>query len=151
MGYDIYFVGESAEDATGIDATGYFRRNIWGMGPLRDAMAKAKMGYWPESDLLAAFPSRDDFPDDDDYERASEPVLTQHPGEGWGVPLHKLCSNDGWIITPSECLEACAALEEYRKAHGLDEFKDDMATDEALVEFATFLRAAADHEGARVW
>ena len=151
MGYDIYFREMPHADATGIAAVGYFRRNIWGMGPLREAMADAGMGYWSPSGDGIRFPTPNDFTDDEAFQAALEPVLSHHPDDHPGVPLHKLCTNDGWIITPDECAQAWTAFEQFSASDDLSRFADKMETNESIKEFAEFLKAAAECGGARVY
>ncbi|GAA4595797.1 hypothetical protein BJY16_001797 [Actinoplanes octamycinicus] len=39
----------------------------------------------------------------------AEALLRSHPGDTAGIPLYKFGSNDGWIVTPAECMDALAA------------------------------------------
>jgi hypothetical protein len=43
------------------------------------------------------------------YEAKRREHLSVHPGDAEGIPLHKLGSNDGWIVTPVESLQALSA------------------------------------------
>jgi hypothetical protein len=43
------------------------------------------------------------------YDRECAELLKRHPAGGSAIPLHKLGSNDGWLVTPAECLEALGA------------------------------------------
>lgn len=127
MGYDMYF-----RDGTEGDE-GYFRLNIWGMPWCVQEMHQRGMVFdageyppWPEyADFgvtqaqveIIAYP---DFPSDTGltgeedaaarkYLAARDAVLSWHGPEIPGIPLHKLGSNDGWIVLPAEC-EAAASI-----------------------------------------
>lgn len=74
-------------------------------------------------------------------------VLTED--EGYGIPLHKLASNDGWNITERECAEASTAWEsacitELPFAH--QKFLDT----QYWKGFMSFVRWASTHGGIRV-
>jgi len=142
MGYDIYFRELPDE---GVDP--YYRQNIWGMGRMREAMETARMGYWSEAEPIS-WPDPDDYSDNDALEAALEPILSHHPDGGDGVPLFKLCTNDGWIITPPECEAAWSA---WTKAEGSIGHFYDTDTVRELKLLAEYLRAAAKHGGARVY
>jgi hypothetical protein len=43
------------------------------------------------------------------YVARRDEILRDHPAGGTTIPLHKFGSNDGWLVTPAECLEALAA------------------------------------------
>lgn len=96
----------------------YLRRNIWGMQLLREALLDLGMAYdtgfptWPEPSVF-------------------EP----------GIPVHKLCSNDGWHVTAVECLSALIIWERRGKPMP-EEFMDDVIP---------FLQAAARRDGFEVW
>jgi hypothetical protein len=150
----------------------YFRRNIFGMGPTRDALERLEMGFWAENWVpLPPFPSLADFgiTDVDDeahyrkvqqdepwfeyeaisdaaknFEAATAEHLRWHGPEIPGIPLHKFCSNDGWHVTREECQ---AALVRYELAIGNgephpEEFSDDLIP---------FLRAGARYDGFEVY
>lgn len=109
----------------------YFRLNIWGMSRAREIMdrlgmlvdAKRPMN-WPEWD----YDKSDHEPyecevegcevkaTDDPYDVTAltcaqfrekhDQVLRWTPLEAQGILVEKLCSNDGWIVLPSEIKEA---------------------------------------------
>jgi hypothetical protein len=57
-------------------------------------------------------------------------------GAGDGIPVHKLCSNDGWLVTPGECRKAVAMWHEACKEAGAgDEQLGLKVLTEALDEF----------------
>lgn len=43
------------------------------------------------------------------YVKTKDAILRDHPEGGTTIPVHKFGSNDGWIVTPDECLNALAA------------------------------------------
>ncbi|MER5352544.1 hypothetical protein ABT093_19705 [Kitasatospora sp. NPDC002551] len=108
----------------------YFRLNIWGMGSCRKAMAK--LGMLTEQDH-PAWPDPVDFglPKDDPwgdgeneaeggdalaearerFEQAQKGVVEAEPQPVTGIPLYKLCSNDGWLVTPAEIKAALTSWE----------------------------------------
>ena len=85
MGYDMYRITPANDDPDDRHAIpgGYFRLNIWGMAEVRpqlEAVGIARESYFP-----------DPF---------SETAITGP--EGPGICMHKLCSNDGWVVTELE-------------------------------------------------
>jgi hypothetical protein len=75
----------------------------------------------------------------------------EHPAGGTTIPLHKLCSNDGWVVTPAECLEALSAW------YSRTESERDDALHEAKIEdreywssWLNFLQLAAHCDGFEV-
>lgn len=68
------------------------------------------------------------------YADEAERRLSWRP-ERAGIPIHKLCSNDGWIVTAAECREALDSVHEYEETHALPEAFDD--------DVLPFLRTAA--------
>jgi len=67
------------------------------------------------------------------YRLASEEIRREHPEGGSVIPVHKFGSNDGWIVTPAECLEALSVW----YAHTPGE-RDDALT-EAKIEGADWM------------
>lgn len=111
----------------------YFRLNIRGMGYCCDLMDQFDMVYrsesegeWPDEPV-----GRDDpWSDRDELEEAGVPVedwpadlrewqdaltykLSSGVQERPGIALHKFDSNDGWIVTPVECM---GAVEQWKRA-----------------------------------
>ena len=134
MSQDAEFANRFTELQTAVERTydegddpTYFRLNIWGMGKYRGLMDG--LGMLNYTDAPEDWPDREDFKipqitihpnyeggkdylDDDEsssqyaaYEAASDAVRGFMP-EGTGIALVKLCSNDGWIVTPEECESA---------------------------------------------
>lgn len=78
-----------------------------------------------------------------------------------GIPLHKLCSNDGWWVTAEECKEALEQHEKYVQEHGTalptvaDTDEDDEENaDQAIAwwpAWLTFLARASISNGFRVY
>lgn len=57
------------------------------------------------------WPERRDFDDPAAYQSAVDHVLAFHGPDGApGIPLHKLTSNDGWVVSPDEI---AASLEQW--------------------------------------
>lgn len=140
----------------------YFRRNVWGMEHLRDAMVQLGMAF-TDFDVMPDFPDAEawgvrfnEWKNADgkwesgyvgtrskEYEAEIERVLRFHGPEIPGIPMHKFCSNDGWIVTREEC-QAALGLYEFALRDGKghpDAFGDD---------FIPFLRQAARHKGFEV-
>jgi hypothetical protein len=138
MGYDLHVCDDDgAAVETNYEDDLYFRRNIFSMGPLRDAMeaigvGDATMGYWPVSD-----PEWPTDPDEEELDNFLRAARDERPG----ISLHKLCSNDGWWVTAMECRTALDIWERAgMPAH--DEFRDD---------WIAFLRQAAKNGGFRTF
>lgn len=104
----------------------YFRLNIWGMSHARDDMDALGMlateysqPPWP---LPTGFGITQDewwnydhdLPTADDrflkMQAAVDAMLAWSPPDEPGIPIHKLGSNDGWIVTP---LDLSGALARY--------------------------------------
>ena len=96
MGYDMYRIRENGETEGYAEASlngGYFRLNVWGMSDAREELHKigiVREGAFPDP------PASHDLADIDAWRIAS------HGGDGPGIPVHKFCSNDGWVVTPLE-------------------------------------------------
>ena len=132
MGYDLHVIdGEEQPLETTYEDNRYFRRNIFGMGPLRDALAELGMGFWsnvPEYDKGWT-------------EAQGRDWLRSTFNESPGIALHKCCSNDGWIVTALECKTALVLWERAGKPMS-EAFGDD---------FIPFLQEAAANHGFVVW
>ena len=165
-------VVDETYDAMGRAHRSYFRLNIWGMGVYVRAMAGLGMlcesdpGPWPEKpdgldwDLIAKVEEGDLPLDPADpglvgaasrYHLAVEEHLVTG-SDSFGIPVHKLyTSNDGWLVTPGELIEALSAWD------GKSEYERDQALEEAGINdrdywarWIEFMRAAIDHGGFRV-
>lgn len=119
----------------------YFRLNIFGMGPFRDAMAALGMGEytdrkWPSGQDDAAVEA---FRSD-----------TLHPVTG--IRLDKFCSNDGWLVVPEE-IRVALATHDALDGKVRDRVVQRHGIDPALwTAWLTFLRDSAEKaEGFRVW
>jgi hypothetical protein len=108
----------------------YYRLNIWGMGRCREAMQHYNMLAFgePEYDYsdLPNFPEPEEEHWDDDMEplthEAREYRMMQHRilsagSPDPGIPIWKLCSNDGWLVTPQECLQALERAPQAARAY----------------------------------
>lgn len=103
------------------DRTGaYFRLNIWGMRECREIMYELGM-------LTTDEPSVDNLVEYD---------------TGGLIPAYKLCSNDGWLVSPAECLNSIAAWERSSKQHRDADF---------FPRWVAFLEKAAKLGGFRVY
>lgn len=85
----------------------YFRLNVWGMQTAREKMQEIGMlcdPPGPSSTDWDGVPEYDENVDDGGpaYRQAHDAIVSAHRGECPGIPYHKLCSNDGWIVTPAE-------------------------------------------------
>ncbi|GAA2822470.1 hypothetical protein [Saccharopolyspora taberi] len=154
MGYDMVVQGAPADE----EHT-YLRRNIWGMGPTRQALVDLGMAFLSE---MPAFPDDSHLSRKTDFNEDGEPVTEQAKrfveaiertladhGAGdaeylGGIPLHKFGSNDGWHVTDKECTEALAAYDTSIQ-HG---DKHPEAFDDDVIPF---LKTAARYEGFRVY
>lgn len=125
MGYDLYIVWPKGEKNTNREE-GYFRLAVWGMRECRDAMTRLGMvdwkwspGPWPK---LEDFVLRD-YPDEDAEHAPDSPsgqylnavvMMRNCVPESGLIAGYKLCTNDGWIVTPLEIKGALAVLDVYR-------------------------------------
>ena len=128
----------------------YFRLNIWGMSVMRNIMFKA--GVLDTEFNYAEWPNR---PDDNEYDDDGEPITAtakaadaaadaikaSHAGNG-RVPAFKFGSNDGWLVTPEECLTLAAALR--RVTDGSPE--SDKALSEAIEAEDAYTRTMFEQE-----
>jgi len=134
---------------------GYFRLNIFGMGAYRDIMDDFGM---VNDDPAPPFI---DAPEDIDWDKYHEDPLSYpeyreadnavlgFEGPSVGIPIVKLCSNDGWLVTPRQCAEA-AVMGRRSLEEGFDPFE---SADDRLYfrKWLTFLEFSADRGGFRVW
>jgi hypothetical protein len=99
----------------------YFRLNIFGMSKVRDAMEALDVCYDNYStDERPDYPSNvpDEFYDDEDdspqfagIREQIEAYLSWSPRDPeHGIPVHKLCSNDGWHVLPEEAFVAASKV-----------------------------------------
>ncbi len=129
MGYDMYVCDDKGETLEmpfddKVDQHFYLRRSIGTQGPLREALALVGMGFHAKG-----------------YDQESAWRLKHSYDERPGIPLHKLCMNEGWWVTQVECK---TALELWRRGGSpkMAEFRDDVIP---------FLRQAAANGGFRVY
>lgn len=115
--------------------------------------------YWDYTEDVDALDDPNEVFDDEvpsnviAYFTAHAEHLRWHPEEVTGICIHKLGSNDGWLVTPEECEAAVAQYElAMERAH-------DRATAEAILaekapwfgEWVEYLRTASQRGGFRVW
>lgn len=108
----------------------YFRLNIWGMGEARQLML--------EDDALVDV-DHPPFPAGDGPEAKEQVKRITDADPGYeAIPSYKLCSNDGWLVSPGECR---AAARKMRRR------LDPPAWYE---QWTSYLEYAIDHGGFRV-
>jgi hypothetical protein len=78
MGYDMYAAPIDGHD-------GYFRANVWWMGLLRGALHGI--------DLLT---------DEEPPKHLTDEPFIEWASSGHGLPVHKISSNDGWLVSEAE-------------------------------------------------
>jgi hypothetical protein len=157
MGFDLYWADYAAapDDAPRPEGA-YFRLTVSGMGVIGREMEAQEMIY------RSAFPhfpqwDRYDIPVDDngepdemspgyrEYAAALALVTAAEDPSRRGIPLHKLMTNEEWLITPNEIEGALAvASRQPRVLEG-----DDDA--ELWASWLEFLHAAKEHGGVKVW
>lgn len=167
MGYDMY-IENSPDDASEDSGASYFRLNIFGMSRYREFMNQ--LGMVTTDYTLPPWPEKPDSVDwedvsvvryPEDYE-GNQPVkpeavtfaktvdkhLAWHPDPPFGIALHKLGSNDGWLVTPEEI---AAALEAYRN-HSGDKVKVMVGADQPdyWLQWIAYLERARQRGGFRV-
>jgi DnaJ-domain-containing protein 1 len=76
---------------------------------------------------------------------ASEAVLSWRPDDVLGICGWKLCSNDGWLVTPDECSEVAALYEEQGYLVG------DGTEPSYWSDWMFFIKEAAYHGGFLVY
>lgn len=116
----------------------YFRLNIFGMGDYRELMGRCGMVDWevgPPSDPT-------DWDDDEQRLRWQEDV----PETTQGIAGYKLCSNDGWLVTPEECTAAVRAWREHE-----DEMRENEDLEDYWFSWVGFIEGAIDTGGFRVY
>ncbi|MFJ9521258.1 hypothetical protein ACIRPK_23785 [Kitasatospora sp. NPDC101801] len=151
----------------------YFRLNIWGMREARAAMEQFGMltdqdhPEWPRpGDFGLTEEDMDDLTDSLDdkegaatgqedplavarerFRRAQDAVTDAEPQPVTGIPWHKLCSNDGWLVTPAQIGAALAKWET------VDEKKRAAAVGENdwFPEWIEWLGKAKERGGFRVY
>lgn len=141
-------------------AGSYFRLNIWGMGSMREllyagsSIAPLQMPDWPDA--------TDGFELRDAYEEACAEI--RDADTGGVLPAFKVGSNDGWLVTPTECLATAMTWFEGGGREQARELAGQMAqvpdagwlggADQVLGwadEFVLWMGEAAGHGGFRVW
>lgn len=139
--------------------TGYFRLNIWGMQAARKAMDELGMIDW-EASHTEDWPDPGDFnledwPDPDGeypegspedlFLKAAEKVRSQTNSL---ISGYKLCSNDGWIVTPEEIAGSLAKLEVVDGKHVVPK---KTGIPEWFGEWVEYLEEAQKRGGFKVW
>jgi len=148
MGYDMYtVVGEE-----------YFCTNIWGMDSLRNLMGHADvLGWegegtkWPNSDKAKEVDWDENHPNVIEHEKACDVVRKAQCEDRGKVPGHKFCSNDGWIVTPRECLLIAAGVEKFLEENTDYGSEDDWDARAFYTKWAAYNRNAAKDGGYKVW
>lgn len=128
----------------------YFRLNIWGMSDTVDVMVAHGMLCQPEKPSHAEWdalpPYDNDHPDANggpEHQAAHDVLARAHRGECPGIPIHKFCSNDGWIVTPAEIRAALAQADRVSEpAIAIPEWWED---------WLNWMKLAADHDGFEVY
>ncbi|MBO3681773.1 hypothetical protein [Streptomyces sp. NEAU-YJ-81] len=156
----------AAYDAMHEAHTSYFRLGMWNMGECRAIMGHFDMlsltDSPPEVPSLEAYgissdeyyeyvENTDEAPDPiRRFREAMDAYLSWAPAPVDGIAVHKLGSNEGWIVTTSEIHAALAAYEENR---GKDPAFLSQLIEEASwwPQWIDYLTAAANHEGFRVY
>ena len=116
----------------------YFRLNIFGMSKYRIFMSQFHM--------LAENYEMPKFKNHKQWEKI---VTAPLAGEEPGIPVDKLCSNDGWLVRPEECASAIKQYERFSR----DIVKIHVGEDnlEYWDLWIAFIRLAANHGGFRVY
>jgi hypothetical protein len=135
----------------------YFRLNIWGMSIARDLMntvgmlTDEPMPEFPDMDNYGL----DEYPDEDsenltsaerDYLIAQRGALSHEPPIVSGIPVYKLCSNEGWLVTEAQC---AVALSKWNAAPNEVRVAVEMKA-EWWPSWITFLGHSKDRGGFRV-
>jgi len=104
---------------------GYFRLNIWGMGTAREVMHQ--LGMLDVESWHADFPEWSEGADEDAHAAACRRVTdAQARLEPTGIPVYKLGTNDGWLVTPDEVRAALAKWDAHQeRPAGLPEWFGD--------------------------
>lgn len=162
-----------AFEAMRVAETDYFRLNIWAMGRWVNAMRTLDMVCqpsesrdWPEIESFGVTwedVEAVDYPDDvkprspelhqaaQRYVAARDALLAAHGGECPGIPEHKFGSNDGWIVTPAECLAALRILREHSAEVVLSALEDAGIGDVGYWDrWVQYLVGAVSHGGFEV-
>ena len=156
MGYDMSVVDSNGQRAE--CENGYWRRNMYGGARQAERLVELGIGYWltdntvpgpwPAEPADAARTEDGELWDDEGgivdpgYRQTVFNHLRQTGDERPGIAAYKLCSsNDGWWVTKAECISALALWEKAGKPDW----------DLGLNDLEPFLRAAAEHDGFRVW
>jgi hypothetical protein len=133
----------------------YFRLNIWGMGAMRKIMAEAGM-----MDLLF---QHEPFPGMAGEEPTflevaeQERVLAQFNPAIALPPVYKFCSNDGWVVTPMECMcmkqvwDKLGEVDQRKAVILATKAEDSDGWFEKATEFMAYVERAAAHGGFRVY
>jgi hypothetical protein len=119
-------------DPAVFDTRGYHRLNIWGMGDARGELVKigiVRDGPFPD-------------PPSDENEDVETWRCRAALGDGPGIPIHKLCTNDGWIITPIEVKSGVMWADLHHPG-----WRDDLS--EHVREFVEWMEASLT--GFEVW
>lgn len=135
----------------------YFRLNVWGMRRYIDFMAPIGMVHnigedgappWPEPEQFGFTWAEIDDPYESKDPRAvafieAQNAKLRYSPEVPGIPAWKFGSNDGWWVTPLDCL---GALDAWHKAG--DPIPD--REPEYWMRWIAYLAEAANHGGFRV-
>jgi hypothetical protein len=152
MGYDMYI----EERKTLTKDKEYFRLNISGMPLFRHVMKRLDMLDW---DVVAG-PWPADTLNDTEY--ADEAALVTDANHSTkGISAYKLCSNDGWLVTPEELHNALEAYQSHADSRAavvrqvlyleFDNPEDRKWMSNYWRQWIAFLKRAEKHGGFRVY
>lgn len=160
------------------DDPGYFRLNIWGMGMMYDVMGVAgvldfearhpKWPKWPpkgmseeraeqlesirfeneDADAPTTPPTRAEMEQIEAHRQAETEVRSKRSRKRGKVPGFKFGSNDGWIVTPEECLLIAEAVREVLACGAEWDPKSVLLL---ILRWAAYNELAAEHGGYKVW
>lgn len=159
---------------------GYYRFNSWGMRMTLGVLEWANATYWAKPPIRPGFPPagfteeriagaicvlRGEEPSASppteaelaaarEYLRAHEEAVSGSSLVDGRIGVYKFESNEGWLVTPAECLALASRLREHAEVIARDMFTDAGLTAEEglrwVLGFARYNEIAAEHGGYRV-
>ncbi len=148
----------------------YFRLGNWGMGLRCDLMLEFGMVVpsavrpedWPQPEQFGTTVEKvttecldagggmrkPTSPAVAAFLRARHRFLREHLAERPGIPLHKLCSNDGWVVTPADLRDALRVAPEVASYEAEDGIRKPL---DRWIAWLEFLRGGGTHGGIEVW
>lgn len=141
------------QNALNPESRKYSNRTFSEMVEVMSTTGMGRYAFAPEFDLEEPDESEEGNLDAyADYMEAKDEWLKKSSDEDdvTGIPLHKFSTNEGWIVTQDECIQALSAWDEVDLTQ-LSVEQDKLIRTERWRDFLDFMGWASSNRGFEVW